>query len=102
MSSKATGALHWWPERPSKNNLQHKQTQSWKTSKTVVLGMLTLMDANSFVCACGILGLVDPEQKKGNVKLLLKSILKQFNSEDAKSSDDGGSSWYTKLYDHLE
>ena len=31
----------------------------------------------------------DPEQKKGNRKLLLKHILRQFNSEDAKGSDDG-------------
>ena len=44
--------------------------------ETEVLGMLTLMDADSLVCACGIQGLVDPEQKKGKFKLLLKYILK--------------------------
>ena len=65
--------------------------------ETEVLGMLTLMDADSFAYTCGILGLVDPEQKKGKLKLLLKYILRQFNSEDAK-----GSFWYTKLNDHLE
>ena len=56
----------------------------------------------SLACAFGILGLVVPEQKKGNLKLLLKYIFRQFNSEDAKGSDGGGSSWYTKLYTHLD
>ena len=56
----------------------------------------------SLACAFGILGLVVPEQKKGNLKLLLKYILRQFNSEDAEGSDSGGSSWYTKLHTHLE
>ena len=65
--------------------------------KLEALGMFTLMDTDSFACACGIQGLVDPEQKKSNFKLLLKYILRQFNSEDAK-----GSFWYTKLHDHLE
>ena len=40
--------------------------------KKKALGTLTLMDADSLACACGILGLVDPEQKKGKLKLLLK------------------------------
>ena len=48
------------------------------------------------------MGLVDPEQKKGNLKLLLKYIIRKSNSEDAKGSDDGSSSWYTKPHDHLE
>ena len=65
--------------------------------KLEALGMFTLMDTDSFACACGIQGLVDPEQKKSNLKLLLKYILRQFISEDAK-----GSFWYTKLHDHLE
>ena len=39
----------------------------------------------------------DPEQKKGNRKLLLKHILRQFNSEDAKGSDDGAYSWASPL-----
>ena len=60
------------------------------------------MGADSFARACGILGLVDPEQKKGNLKLYLKYISRHFNSEDAKSGDDGGCSWCTKLHDHLE
>ena len=53
-------------------------------------------------CACEILGLVDPEQKESNLKLLLEYILRQFNSEDAKGSDDGGSPWYKKLHDHVD
>ena len=48
------------------------------------------------------LGLVDLQQRKDDLKLLLKYILTQFNSEDAKGSNYGGSSWYTKLHDHLE
>ena len=67
-----------------------------------VLGMLTLIDAETLACACGILGLVVPEEKKGNLKLLLKYILRQFNFKDVEGSGDGGSSWYTKLNDHLE
>ena len=46
--------------------------------------------------------LVDNEQYKGNLKLLLKYNLRQFNSENAKDSDDGGSSWYSELHDHPE
>ena len=41
------------------------------------------------------------KQKKGNLKLLLKYILRQFNSENVEGSDDCGFSWYTKLLDHL-
>ena len=70
--------------------------------ETEVPGMLTMMDSDSLTCACGILGLVVPEQKKGNLKLLLKYILRQFNSEDEEGSDYGGCSWYTKLHNHLE
>ena len=39
--------------------------------------MLTLMDADSLACACGILGLDVPEQKKDNLKHLLIYILRQ-------------------------
>ena len=39
--------------------------------KTVVLGMLTLMNTDCFSCACGILGLDVPEQKKVNLKIIL-------------------------------
>ena len=50
------------------------------------------MDTDSLAWACGILVLVDPEQKEGNFKLLLKYILRQSNFEDAKDIDDGSSS----------
>ena len=84
-----------------KNNQQHTTImENFETLKLVE--MLTLIEPDILACACGILGLVHLEQKKSNLKLLLKYILRQFNSEDAKSSDDGGSSWYTKLDDHLE
>ena len=63
--------------------------------------MLTLIDADNLARACGILGLDDPEQKKGNLKLLFKYVLRQFNSEDREASDDGGSYWYVKLDNHL-
>ena len=52
--------------------------------------MITLMDADSFACACGIPGLDVLEQNKCNLKLLLKYILRQLNSDDVESSDDGG------------
>ena len=39
--------------------------------ETEVLGMLTLMDGDSFACACGILGLDVAEQKKSNHKIIL-------------------------------
>ena len=70
--------------------------------ETEVLGMRTFMDVDSLACACVILDLVVPEQQKGNIKLLLKYILRQFNFEDAGGSDDRGSCWYTKIHDHLE
>ena len=66
-----------------------------------VLGMFTLIDTDSLACACGILDLVVPQQKKGNLKLLLYYILRQLNYEGVRGSDDGGSSWYTKLHDRL-
>ena len=44
--------------------------------ETEVLGMLTFMDVDILACVCGILGLVVPEQKKGDLKLLLKYILR--------------------------
>ena len=48
------------------------------------------MDAASLACACEILALVVPEQEKGNLRLLLKYILRQFASEDVEGSVDGG------------
>ena len=77
-------------------------TTNMENLETKVLEMLALRDANSLCCACGILGLVVPDQKKGILKLLLKYILRHFNSEDVEGSNDGGSSWYTKLHDHFE
>ena len=59
------------------------------------------MDAASLACACEILALVVPEQKKGNLRLLLKYILRQFDSEDVEGSVDGGFSWYMKLHNYL-
>ena len=63
--------------------------------------MLNLMDADRLAYAYGILGLVVPEKKKCNLKLFIKYIFRQFNSEDVEGSDDGCSSWYTKLHYHL-
>ena len=76
-------------------------TKIVKNSKIEVLEMITLMDADSFACACGILGLDVLEQNKGNLKLLLKYILRQLNPDDIESSDDGGFFWYAELHDHL-
>ena len=55
--------------------------------------MLNLMDADRLAYAYGILGLVVPEKKKCNLKLFIKYIFRQFNSEDVEGSDDGGFSW---------
>ena len=44
--------------------------------KIEVLGMLTLMDAEGLVCACGVLDLIVSDQKKGNLKFLLKYIFR--------------------------
>ena len=70
--------------------------------ETEVLDTLTLMDADSLACACGILGWVVPVLKKDNLKLLSKDILRHFNSEHLESSGVGGLFWYTKLTNHLE
>ena len=63
--------------------------------------MLTLIDTDSLACACRILGWNLPEKEKGNVKLLLKYILRQLNSEDVEVSNYGSYSCYKKLHDHL-
>ena len=70
--------------------------------ETEVLKTLTLMDADSLACACGILGWVLPVLKKDNLKLLSKDISRHFNSEHVESSDVGGLFWYRKLTNHLE
>ena len=56
---------------------------------------------NREICAFGILSLDIPEQKKGNFKVLLKYIFRLLNSEEVGGCDDGGSSCYVKLHDHL-
>ena len=63
--------------------------------------MLTLIDTDSLACACRILGWNLPEKEKGNVRLLLKYILRQLNSEDVEVSNYGSYSRYKKLHDHL-
>ena len=62
------------------------------------------MDADSLVCAYGMLGLNVwniERTLKGNLKLPLKYILSQFNSEDIEGSDEKGSYLYVKLHNHL-
>ena len=78
LSSKATEALHWWPGRDLKISRSNINNHVMDNVETEVHGMFTLMDADSLACACGTLGLVVPEQKKGNFKLLLKCISRQF------------------------
>ena len=62
VSSKVTEALHWWSRRGLKTT-----RNIMENFETEVLVMLTLMEVDSLVCACGTLGLVVPEQKKGNI-----------------------------------
>ena len=59
-------------------------------------GNLTFMNAD-----IEILGLDFPEQKEGNLKIILKYILRQVKHEDIEGSDDGGSYWYVKLNNYL-
>ena len=77
-------------EELNKHQLTTLTTTIMKNFQTDELGMLTLMNTDSL--ACGILSLVVPEQKKCNLKLLLKYILRQFNSEDVEGTNDEGSS----------
>ena len=50
-----------------------------------------------------VVGYLDvPEQKKGNLKLLLKYFWRELNSKYVEVSGDGGSSWYAKLHNHLK
>ena len=49
--------------------------------ETKMLSMLAMLDAGSLHCACGIVGLDVPEEKKGNQNLLFKSLLRKLISE---------------------
>ena len=62
--------------------------------ETEVLGMLAILVAGDLHCACGIVGLNVPEEKKDNQTLLLKFLLRNFNSEEVKVSQDGEASWF--------
>ena len=62
--------------------------------ETEVIGMLAIWVADDLHCACGIVGLDVPEEKKDNQTLLLKFLLRNFNSEEVKASQDGGVSWF--------
>ena len=66
--------------------------------ETRVLGMLTLMDADSLACAWGLV----VRAKERQPQIYLKYILRQFNSEHIEGGDVRGSSWYTKLHDPLQ
>ena len=69
--------------------------------ETEVHSMLTKLDADHLHCACGIIGLDVPEEKKGNQNFLLKFLLRKLNSEEMEASQDVGVSWFQKLHDHL-
>ena len=69
--------------------------------ETEVLGMLSMLDAYKLHCAFRIVGLDAREEKKNNQKLLLKFLLKKLNSKEVEESQDGGTSWFQKLHDHL-
>ena len=69
--------------------------------ETEVLSMPAMLDVGSLHCACGIVELDVPEEKKGNQNFLLKFLLRKLNSEELEASQDGGASWFQKLRDHL-
>ena len=78
-----------------------KSQTAMENLENEVLGMLAMLDADSLLCACDIVGLDVPEEKKGNQKLLLKFLLRKLNSEEVEASQDGGASWFKKLHEHL-
>ena len=84
-----------------RHQLATSRTTVVEKLETEMLGMLTLMDADGLAYASGILSLDVPEQRKGTLKLLVKYVLRQVSSEDLEGSDDGGSSKYAKLHNHL-
>ena len=57
--------------------------------ETEVLSMLGMLDADSLHCACEIVGLDAPEEKRGNQTLLLKFLLRKVNSEEVEASQGG-------------
>ena len=57
--------------------------------------MLAMLDAYSLHCACKIVGLDVPEEKK-----VIKIYF--FNSEEVEASQDGEASWFQKLHDPSE
>ena len=66
-----------------------KSQTAMENLENEVLGMLAMLDADSLLCACDIVGLDVPEEKKGNQKLLLKFLLRKLNSEEVEASQDG-------------
>ena len=62
--------------------------------------MLGMLDADSLHCACEIVGLDAPEEKRGNQTLLLKFLLRKVNFEEVEASQRGRYSWFQKLHDH--
>ena len=68
--------------------------------ETEVLNMLGMLDADSLHCACEIVGLDAPEEKRGNQTLLLKFLLRKVNFEEVEASQRGRYSWFQKLHDH--
>ena len=68
--------------------------------KTEVIRILIFMDAESFLVLVGYWGWLIQSKRKVTSNLLLKYVLRQLSFEDVEGSDDGGSSWCTKLHDH--
>ena len=58
--------------------------------------MLVKLGEDSLHCACGIVGLDVPEEKKGNQSFLHKFLLRKLNSEEVEASQDGGVSLVSK------
>ena len=68
-----------------------------KNVETEVLRILTLMAADSLACACGILGLDVPKQRKSNHKISLRYILSQLNSAGVISVSNKNLNWKKRL-----
>ena len=55
------------------------------------------MAADSLACACGILGLDVPKQRKSNLKILLRYILSQLNAAGVISVSNKNLNWKKQL-----
>ena len=62
-----------------------------------VMHMLLKLDAESLLCAYGIIELEVPESKKGSQHLLFKNLVRHPDSEEVEAREDGGLQYFQRL-----